>query len=137
MDNIDWQVGDRAYISGHPRNKLLSHGDIVRVQEIRNDRPCIGGDGSNPLRYLDNENRKPLRIAREGEMLPPGTKYLTVRAHSIVEGEVRSAYGLEVRRESYPYAIISFPGTKRDEILRRIENAERELAEAKAELGKS
>ena len=123
-----WQVGDLAYISGHPTGGSLSHGDIVRVTEVYATGPCFGFYDA----HLGDYNRKPLRVARVGETLQRGTKYIPLRKNDrrvvIAEHDWNvSGYGVEV-------AIVSSPDTKQDEILKRIENAERELEAAKAEL---
>jgi hypothetical protein len=121
-DITTWRVGDRAYISGHPTDGCLSHGDIVRVTKVRRDgMPRFGPD----CRSLDASDCEPLRILTPGDVVPKGARYLRIPKHGEAS-ECQQPYSWDVVSAGNLYAIIALPepspeDVKRDEILTRLD----------------
>ena len=90
-----WRVGDRAYVAESKESQDdAAVGDIYMVTNI--------GSGGEPLHFgnvpMADSDIRLLRLAREGELLPIGTKHAEVLAdgslgtHWIVDTEPRPIF---------------------------------------------
>ena len=133
-DITTWHVGDRAYISGHPTEGYLSHGDIVRVTRVCPDGgPRFGASGGY---LLGSGTRKPLRILTPGEVVPASARLLCIPPHGVAS-EHNAPYSFDVQRTGDLYAIISMPSpedVKRDEILTRLDAVQAEVEALRSEV---
>lgn len=132
----DWKVGDLAWVATK-HSAHLSFGDIIHVTQVRRTENRIGYGSCEGL-----DSRSALRILAPEELvrLPQGAVVVRVRRAGGEEVGSEHAVGTTTGvtfhsglgpDHQLKYALKSLPDPKRDEAMKRIEAAERELEEAK------